>query len=123
MLFPAMTDQPALSITASTDGGLSILTLSGVFDAAGSVAFEQSLAPLLAGGTPRVVLDLSAVRYIASAGVGTLVSCNRRCAARGGILVLARPSEALREIFTTLNLHAILAICDGLEMAKARAAG
>jgi anti-sigma B factor antagonist len=118
-----MTDQPALSIAATTDGALTILTLSGVFDASGSVALEQQLAPLLAAGTPRVVLDLATVRYIASAGVGTLVSVNRRCAARGGCIVLARPSEALREIFTTLNLHAILAICDGLQAAKLRAAG
>lgn len=118
-----MTDQPALSITATTDGALSILTLGGVFDASGSVAFEQQLAPLLAAaGTPRVILDLAAVRYIASAGVGTLVSANRRCAARGGLIVLARPSESLREIFTTLNLHAILAICDGLQAARLRAA-
>jgi len=79
--------------------------------------------PLLAAGTPRLILDLAAVRYIASAGVGLLVSCNRRCAARGGVLVLARPSEPLREIFITLNLPTILAICNSLEMAKARAAG
>jgi anti-sigma B factor antagonist len=119
-----MTTQPALTISSASDGALTIFTLTGVFDASGSVALEQQLAPLLAGaGTPRVIVDLAAVRYIASAGVGTLVSANRRCAARGGLIVLARPSESLREIFTTLNLHAILAICDGLQAAKLRAAG
>lgn len=110
-----MSQAQPFSVSESTVHRAAVLHLHGVFDGGAVAVLEPLLAAQLKAESPRVVIDLSDVRYITSAGVGALVNAHRRTRARGGVLVLASPSESLREMFTTLNLGSVLPIHVNLE--------
>jgi len=79
-------------------GPLTISTLFGLRDAA-----KQAEAKNL-------ILDLSAVPYIDSAALGTLVQINVSCQRQGGRLVLAGPTAKTTALLQMTNLNRIFAV-------------
>jgi anti-anti-sigma factor len=67
----------------------------------------ESVAP---GANWRVVLDLSDVRMVASAGLGAFVTLNKTCKDKGGRLALCNMDEMLRQVFEMTKLHRVLTI-------------
>lgn len=65
----------------------------------------------------RVVLDLSDVRMVASAGLGLFVTLNRTCKEKGGKLAICGMDEGLRGVFELTKLHRVLTISDSLDAA------
>jgi anti-sigma B factor antagonist len=57
-----------------------------------------------------MVLDLGNVRFMDSAGVGTVVVLHRTLLRGGGELRLARPSREVAAVFELLRLHRLLEI-------------
>jgi anti-anti-sigma factor len=59
----------------------------------------------------RLVLDLSAVRFMDSSGLGLLIQSHRLAAARsGGKLVLRQPSENVRNVLRLAKVDGVLKI-------------
>jgi N-acetylglucosaminyldiphosphoundecaprenol N-acetyl-beta-D-mannosaminyltransferase len=77
---------------------------------------EVTASSLLNGLVPSVVaepgrvlvLDLSAVRFLDSSGLGALVRGYRQHAQSGGALVLLRPSAPVRQLLRTVRLDRLL---------------
>lgn len=82
----------AASFAVKTDGstvGECVVRVQGDLDWATHHHLEDALAPLLqATGLRHLVLDLSAVSYIDSAGLAALVQARRALWDRGGQVVL-----------------------------------
>ncbi len=72
---------------------------------------------ILASGRLRVVLDLAGVDYLDAAGLGMLIRCQRRVAARGGRFILAGARSKVREILDLAEVAAYLEQAEGLEQA------
>ena len=70
----------------------------------------------------RIVVELSGLSYIASAGVGVFINGLHKARAGGGSLQLATPSQSVREIFGILGLESVFTIHDSIEEAVAAAA-
>lgn len=113
--------KPGLTIRESAHGAVRVLSLSGYLDGHTFVEFERRVQGLLAGGQVRLVIDLSALSYIASAGVGVIINGQHRARQCGGNLQLVNPSPAVREIFDILGLSAIFTLHDSLEAGIAAA--
>jgi anti-sigma B factor antagonist len=64
-----------------------------------------------------VVLDLAGVDYLDAAGLGMLIRCQRRVAARGGRFILAGARSKVREILDLAEVAAYLEQSEGLEEA------
>ncbi|MCU0254696.1 MAG: STAS domain-containing protein, partial [Acidobacteria bacterium] len=80
-------------------GGVGVLTFAGSVDAgAHADAFRATVQEALDRGHIRLVLDLDAVAFLDSAGLGEIVAARRRCRERGGALVLARPRGKPRDL-------------------------
>jgi anti-sigma B factor antagonist len=62
----------------------------------------------LARGDRQVVVDLTGVRLIDSAGIGVLLSLQRRAHACGGEIVLANASEHVRRVFALTGVERAL---------------
>jgi len=75
-----------------------LLSLEGDFDAAAAPEVEKKLQTLYKGGRCRLVLDLSGVPYIASAGLRVLQMTLLAARARSGDLRLAALPDAVREV-------------------------
>jgi anti-anti-sigma factor len=74
-----------------------IVSVSGPLDAHTSDGFEEAMNALLAEGRCRLIVDMARVTYLASAGVGALLSAAAEAKAGGGKLVVLSPASQVRE--------------------------
>lgn len=65
----------------------------------------------------RIVLDLSDVRMVASAGLGLFVTLNRTCKEKGGRFAIFGLDESLRAVFELTKLHRVVTIADSKDAA------
>ncbi len=110
-----------LAITMSTDANVQILHLAGFLDGNTFVELERRLAELLKAKHLRIVIELSKLTYIASAGVGCFISSAQKCKVAGGNLQLATPSPNVGEVFSILGLEQVFKIHSDLVSAVAAA--
>jgi anti-sigma B factor antagonist len=82
--------------------------LSGRLDAAMAERAKEVFAGVAEGCT----VDLSALDYISSAGLGILIATQKRLAEKGQKIVLARPSRHIRELFGIAGLDQVFDIVD-----------
>ena len=79
-----------------------VLAPVGRIDHGRSEDFKSALRPHLercAAGQDQLVLDLSGVNYISSAGLRVLMLARKQAKAQGGTLVLAGLGPVVKEIF------------------------
>ena len=82
---------------------------------------REALALAVASGPgPDVVLDVSEVAVVDSAGLGLLLTAHRTCRSSGRRLVLAHPSPRLLRLLAVTRLHRVLHL-DRPEAEQARA--
>jgi anti-anti-sigma factor len=99
--------------TANGQGEAALVRVEGRLDAKTAPRLlEHCLAARRAGG--HLVLNLSAVSFLSSSGVGVLLVLAEKARSDGGSLRLASPSAAVRAPLELLNLHRFLTI-DGTE--------
>ncbi|MEV0717429.1 STAS domain-containing protein [Asanoa sp. NPDC050611] len=77
-----------LVVTTEPAGETLRLRLAGELDMSTAAELLERIADLAAGGSPRVVVDLTALTFCDSAGLTTFVRGDRRCAEAGGWLRL-----------------------------------
>ncbi len=106
-----------LTIDQSALDGIAVLKLSGYLDGHTFQDFDRSLTELIQAGAKRLVVDLSGLLYIASAGVGAFINANHQLKKLDGTLQLFNASASVREIFNILGLDSIFTIHDSLPAA------
>lgn len=93
---------------APQNRGVSILRVSGYVDTTTSPDLERRLQALLREKRFHIVVDLSAVEYISSAGWGIFISEIREIREQAGDLKLAGMIADVREVFDLLEFENIL---------------
>lgn len=76
-----------------------VLTPPEEFDIAAAAHLGSDVIDSLDRGERRLILDFSLVHLVDSAGIGALLSADRRVRAAGGELVIANVSEHVRQVF------------------------
>jgi anti-anti-sigma factor len=97
-----------MEITKKQSGDQVEMKVNGRLDGYWSDHLAQTLEETVRGGIHRIRLDLAAVDYISSLGVGVLVRFHKELRAIGGNLKVFTPSEPVREVLTTTGLAAML---------------
>lgn len=85
-----------------------ILVPPAELTAATDATFEALAAPHLEGARSGLVVDLSAVSVVTSAGLGRLVHLGRSLHERGRKLALAGGSRAVTKLLRTVGLDAVM---------------
>ena len=94
------------------------IALVGEVDLSRSPALRQRLL-VMAGESPdRIVVDLSAVPYMDSSGVATLVEALQQQRRHKGKMVLCGMQAKVRSIFEIARLDTVFTIVDDVEQAK-----
>jgi anti-sigma B factor antagonist len=70
----------------------------------------------------RLVVDLSAVALLASAGLGMLITLHKKAQENGGKMFVTGISPAILDVMKMTHLHKLLKIEDSFEMAVKKAA-
>lgn len=94
-----------------------VVEISGDIDLHRSVALQQGLLGLLDEKPQHVVIDLSAVPYMDSSGVASLVKLLSRTRKIGVDLTLVAPSPKVRSILEITRLDSIFKLTDSIEEA------
>lgn len=107
-----------MQITTTTRGAWTVLTLEGKLDNAGSDALKATLLPLLSAAGS-VAVDFAKVDYVTSSGFRVLLQGEKEQRAKGGRLLIAHLSPALRNFFEIAGLHTVLRLVPDLDAAIA----
>lgn len=98
-----------------TSGPIVVMQMPEVLNVKEVHGFMQELAPLLECNRPRIVLDLSQVRSMESAGVEMLLRCLEEVLKRDGDLKLAALSpeaEVILELMRVARVFETFRTCD-----------
>lgn len=87
-----------------------ILALDGEVDLHRSGEIRGAIAPFVEKKVPRLLIDLSKVRYIDSSGLALLIETLQRVQAYGGTFGIFGLSESVRAIFHIACLDQVFRI-------------
>lgn len=104
------------------ENGASVFTVSGELDAYTAPDLRDALDEELAGGKSWVVMDLTALTYLDSTGLGILVGTAKKCRQAEGDLAIACARPNLLKIFEISGTKEILNVVDSVEAAMERLA-
>ena len=93
--------------TRVTDGvpdDVALLEVRGELTIASGFQLPLEVADMLRAGSRRLVIDLSAVEFIDSSGLGLLLNVQRRVDQEEGRLVLVEPAPRVRRVFEITRL-------------------
>jgi anti-sigma B factor antagonist len=93
------------------DGGL-VIRCEGEITLDGTPGLKRSIEDALGGGAvDAVVMDLSRVRFMDSAGIGFLVAMNTRVQNGGGSFYLYKPSQQVTKTLELVQLIDFFEFC------------
>ena len=98
-------------------GEATVVVLEGDVDLHHSPDLHARLVEIAGERPRRLLLDLSAVPYMDSSGVGTLVEVFRRVTAYKGKLVLFGLTSRVRSVFEITKLDRFFTICENMNQA------
>lgn len=91
------------------DSGIEVIQLSGSLTLGReSQGLEKLVESLLNPGPARIVIDMAAVPFVDSAGIGILVGCHGKTATAGGTLRVAGAADRVRHVLRVTNVDSVL---------------
>ncbi|MBK8977896.1 MAG: STAS domain-containing protein [Planctomycetes bacterium] len=94
-----------------------ILTLKGEFDTFYVPSLQEEVESLLENGVAHLALNLRLVKFINSTALGAIIRFHKLCKAANGELVIAHPSNFVRDIVTKVGIDQIVPVFDEQEAA------
>ena len=85
-----------------------ILRPAGRIDLSNADLFKEVLLEAVAAAKAAVILDLSAIEYVSSAGLRSLIIASKAAAARGVRVGVAALQPIVGEIFTISRFHLVV---------------
>jgi anti-sigma B factor antagonist len=98
-------------------GGVAVARVTGRLDFAAAPNARDQFANAVAGGQNKLVVDLSKVEFVDSAGLGTLIGGMRRARQAGGDLRIANPTDQVTMLLSLTSLDQVLKIHPTIEEA------
>jgi anti-sigma B factor antagonist len=97
---------------AEDEGEWTAVVVAGEVDIASCTPLRQAFIDLASNGraVKSVVVDMAAVTFIDSTGLGILVGATQRFRSLGRDLVLRTPSERVREVLSLSGLDNFLSV-------------
>ncbi|GJQ27951.1 MAG: hypothetical protein HBSAPP02_29830 [Phycisphaerae bacterium] len=84
-----------------------VARLKGTFGSVETDTLDKELVPALGAAPGRIILDLSGLEMLGSAGVGAMLKLRRKVDEAGGKLVLADAPENIMKILEFSELHRV----------------
>jgi anti-anti-sigma factor len=88
-----------MEIDVQMEGKVLVASVRGKVDTVSAPAFEKGLSSALNREENHVVLDLSGLEYISSAGLRVILSAAKTLKAKGGEIRLAATQGSVKKVF------------------------
>ena len=108
-----------MNIIITPKDGLLILALNGRFDTFGAAPVQRALDAHFQEHPKAIILDLTAVDFISSAGIRVLLITAKEVEARKGVLALVGLQPYCREVIVTTHIAGMLSQFDTMDQAEA----
>jgi anti-anti-sigma factor len=97
-----------------------VVAVKGRMDAVSAPEFERAMTDHIATGANRFVVDCSALEYVSSAGLRSLLTTVKTLRTRDGELVFASLRDVVREVFEIAGFETIFPVFDSTDAAMER---
>ncbi|MEP9380804.1 STAS domain-containing protein [Nocardioides sp. KR10-350] len=97
-----------MDIVSTGRGRMAVLSASGRLNMVAAPQLKKAVDEAVAGGHPRIVVDLSAVDFIDSSGLGALIGGLKSARQASGDLRISGAGEQVRTVLGLTNLDRIL---------------
>jgi anti-sigma B factor antagonist len=87
---------------------LPIVVISGRLDTVTAPAFDAHVGPFLATARPRMLLDLTQVTYVSSAGLRSVLRLIKHATAQGGRLAVFGAQPSILEVIEISGFPALI---------------
>src|SRR5579872_2115459 len=104
-----------MTVTSTQSGDVMVLRVAGRLDAVTALDFEMACHQHLDAKTPRVVMDLQGVDYLASAGLRAILMAGKQVKAAGGEFALCGLKGPVKNTFELSGFHRLFPVFDSLE--------
>lgn len=94
--------------TRPLDELVSVISGEGRLNMVSAPRLREAVAAAIAGGRPRIVVDLSSIDFMDSSGLGALVGCLKTARQAGGDVRICTPSSQVEMVLQLSNLDRIL---------------
>ena len=102
-----------MEITTQNFKQCDLITAKGRVDSATAAEFGKALEAVTEGGRYKIVLDMSGIEYMSSAGMRVLLSAQKECKKMGrGEVVLASLPDLIRDAFDLAGFLPLFSIYD-----------
>ena len=101
----------------NSPAALTLLTLKGTIETTNASSLEEAIDRIIEDRCFRIVVDLSNVTYISSAGWGIFISEIKQVRRNAGDIKLAAMTAPVREVFDLLEFNNILKPYAGMDEA------
>lgn len=108
-----------MNINERVENGVSVFTLDGRIDTQGAVDMDLALQAAVSGGKHKMVLDMSGVRYISSAGLRTLADVLTKNRENGGDLKLVALPPKVMRVLQIIGFNNFFSIYETVDAAVA----
>jgi anti-sigma B factor antagonist len=106
-----------MEITEARLNDIFLLELSGRLDATCSGQLKDTVSAMIDAQKIKILIDLSAVNFIDSSGLGILVGCMRSATKAGGKLKITSLQESPQKLFEVTRLDRVFEIFDSRDSA------
>ena len=108
-----------MNISERTENDITVFVLQGRIDTQGAGDMDLALQAAVSQGKHKMVLDMTEVRYISSAGLRTLADVHSKNREAGGDLKLAALTLRVMRVFQIIGFDKFFDIYDTVDAALA----
>ena len=108
-----------MEITQRVEGDITVFLPNGRIDTVAADEMDQTLQAAMAGGNHKIVVDMSGVDYISSAGLRALAAVLVKCRDEGGDMKLAALNERVTRVFNIIGFDLLMSVHDTADAAIA----
>jgi anti-sigma B factor antagonist len=114
---------PLLTIESESQADAHVIRIAGELDLGGRADLESALQGAERSQADRIIVDLEALTFIDSVGLGTLLTTSRRSASDGNRLEITPGKGQPAEILRLTGLEKVLPLADPALCPSIQAAG
>ena len=99
-----------MDIQSKVGNGFTAIAIKGRLDAVSAAAAEAAINGVIEAGASHLVLNLSGLEYVSSAGLRVLLVTAKKLSRQNGKIVLCGLQDAVREVFAISGFLSIFPV-------------